>query len=967
DISRHGKTIVAKHVPRPASRSSNVSRRRTLGSEAFAPSPEARDNTLVIDQDFTSKMADAINKYTHNHKTAISRQLAKYERYIKRLKHERSQGKKELEKCASQIEAQARTIQELQDREASMEDQIKSHENESAMAESRTQQIEEKYYMVKGFLNAAIEEQQKLYGNCKKQLREQIKSAHRQLEQKTSELERQQDENRRLSERLQSVKTETNGLESLVAQNKEILEKLDEQHTAASKKTKEVETETQAKQLNREIKALLKLLAGQPLEFINIQNSNKELAECITSKANEMAWCQNATEESTRKFYTDIETLVKQVLEHLNQQNQDTSQELSRLTEECGGLSVLVKFGENRCQELEAEIDAMKEDADKKDKEIHDLDEKLFHFQATDIDLRAAQQKVLSAEMDRQRLEDEVQSKVTTIKSLEEMLREKNEAHTLELSKYTTSLTKLNQMLRDKEDESRTAVEKSTELARSEMRIEMEKADAEAKKTLRLVEKERDAAAACVERLKQDLHTNEDKSGHDAQTIDSLKNSLAAAESLLGNLADEVKRRTSDLEELRARETAAMKTLEERISSVEKTAAERLGETRHLLIAIQQFIVALRKWSEWGPLPLEIREILTDFEANPPSYEEMDARFSEIVEKITAVIGIQQPPAPVPEMVIQDDSSSRFFPKDDNMLLDLHSPEQHGTGGGENMSLRPKYQQQAVFGNRPNDESLSRILSLLHDQRRVEVRSPALDLQQEPSPPSVEQEKAMRREAQQPRPIIKRSSQSDNRAAPMESALGTRDPKSTSQRGGGMELSTGSVPNDVYQDDDTSDDGTFTRRMDPVQPKRPVSLSRQQEPTMPSGQQQEPGRSDGQQKGKKVAGRKSHGSTVPTKRKSGPEETGRKLLKIKKSALTEESQQSLSSQDFPDGNGFGPRHPVERGLSPPESQTFSQGSFAGGLASQSQGPTKTTRTYATRQKNSQLTGPRDNSQSQLRI
>lgn len=43
------------------------------------------------------------------------------------------------------------------------------------------------------------------------------------------------------------MKTETNGLESLVAQNKEILEKLDEQHTAASKKTKEVEAETQAK------------------------------------------------------------------------------------------------------------------------------------------------------------------------------------------------------------------------------------------------------------------------------------------------------------------------------------------------------------------------------------------------------------------------------------------------------------------------------------------------------------------------------------------------------------------------------------------------------------------------------------------------------------------------------------------------------------------------------------------------
>lgn len=47
------------------------------------------------------------------------------------------------------------------------------------------------------------------------------------------------------------MKTETNGLESLVAQNKEILEKLDEQHTATIKKTKEVEAETQAKSVHK--------------------------------------------------------------------------------------------------------------------------------------------------------------------------------------------------------------------------------------------------------------------------------------------------------------------------------------------------------------------------------------------------------------------------------------------------------------------------------------------------------------------------------------------------------------------------------------------------------------------------------------------------------------------------------------------------------------------------------------------
>jgi len=185
DISRHSKTIVVNHGHRPPSRSSNVSRRRAvpqkshvshiselpseLCDESVAPSPDARQNRLAIDHDFTSNMANVINKYTQHHKSAIDRQMAKYDKYIKRLKYERAQGKKELEKFASQIEAQAHTIQELQDREALMADQIRSHENESARAEARTQQLEGKYYTVKGVLNAAIEEQQQLYTKAKLQ------------------------------------------------------------------------------------------------------------------------------------------------------------------------------------------------------------------------------------------------------------------------------------------------------------------------------------------------------------------------------------------------------------------------------------------------------------------------------------------------------------------------------------------------------------------------------------------------------------------------------------------------------------------------------------------------------------------------------------------------------------------------------------------------------------------------------
>ena len=50
-----------------------------------------------------------------------------------------------------------------------------------------------------------------------------------------------------LSETLKRVKFESSGLDSLMVQNKEILERLNEQHTAGIKKSRQVEEETQAK------------------------------------------------------------------------------------------------------------------------------------------------------------------------------------------------------------------------------------------------------------------------------------------------------------------------------------------------------------------------------------------------------------------------------------------------------------------------------------------------------------------------------------------------------------------------------------------------------------------------------------------------------------------------------------------------------------------------------------------------
>ena len=71
--------------------------------------------------------------------------------------------------------------------------------------------------------------------------------AQQQLRTKTDEFEREQDSNRVLSETLKRVKVESSVLDSLTVQNKEILERLNEQHTAGIEKGRRVEEETRAK------------------------------------------------------------------------------------------------------------------------------------------------------------------------------------------------------------------------------------------------------------------------------------------------------------------------------------------------------------------------------------------------------------------------------------------------------------------------------------------------------------------------------------------------------------------------------------------------------------------------------------------------------------------------------------------------------------------------------------------------
>ena len=256
------------------------------------------------------------------------------------------------------------------------------------------------------------------------------------------------------------------------------------------------------------------------------------------------------------------------------------------------------------------------------------------------------------------------------------------------------------------------------------------------------------------------------------------------------------------------------------------------------------------------------------------------------------------------------------------------------------MRLRPRGEQRNGIGHDTNGQSLGVAHIIMYGQnRRVEVRSPALGLQEEPSPPSVAEEKIMRREAQQPRPIMKKLSQGSDRTNPTVS-------------------------------NDEAFNGVFTRNVDQEDSQGPPSGQPEGHWTL-SGQREfaNPG---GKQPGKKLASKantraaqKHQMSTVPSKRKLLPdaplsEGPTCRPVRIKRQSLTEESQLSLESQAPPARDGLETPLSMDHRLSPPDSQNYSQSSSARGLASQSQGMSRTARTYG---HGSQAQG---NSKSQLR-
>ncbi|KAH7630330.1 hypothetical protein B0T09DRAFT_400227 [Sordaria sp. MPI-SDFR-AT-0083] len=901
-LQRHHTTgeprAVHKQSPRPPLEGSNVSRRRaavsttarseiiditsTPGSEIIRLSPTTNNKSIEISQEFTKDLAGVLNRFTTQHNSTRQELKEKYHNYIKQLKKKIKDREHEAKGYLAQIEEQASDIRELDHSNGKMANKIDELEHSKgemtrkitemeAVLEAtieRGSKAEDKYRKVKDHLNAAIEEQQKLYlmsksqwektikevreterrhgaaleetlqkaevirhqmlekvrqtvGQCRQDTAElygQIDNLTRQIEQKDAELNHKKEAVRMLSQQLETLKITNGGFEALESQQKDILGKMEEQNAQAiqTQARNEDAFGTRLDQIAEQVGSVSKAVSEQPQAL---------LAGCVAEKEETLKTCQVELKDLQKRFE--------------NQQ---------------------VQFSQLQAHAVELEVS-------------HE-------------DNQPLNQQLQLAQAEIERLEAEVRSRTAAISQLEKTIQSKEEAYVSEVKQFGSQVQQLNQLILDKEAAIESASSKSVDLVRRELLAEKERETAELNKKISQLRSERDTLHQAATQLRQERARREEAESQQARMIESLKANLAIAENKSSSLAEELKTRSDDLAESRHQRSTRISALGADLAVWQKKAAELeanytgLQETeRQHTSAIESLKVTLASAeSKCSSLSEELKaksleleksnqrrsSRITDLEKELASWQEkaaqLQATYSKVqkideerkgklrecltaIEQLAVKEGIVDPDADTVKLFDDRITLDEVWPKISNVveqlmkvastkyqtILDKQRQQleayeeitsQAGLSTNEdsqaslvnacdnlstnedsqaslinacnNLGMNPPQETQggnpdgiADMGSTPPDmEETSppflqhRVVMGLQDQgRRVAVRRPTstegIRKVPLPPPPSVAQEKSRRREAVPPKSIMKRVTRSVSREQLIENSSGS--------------------------------------------------------------------------------------------------------------------------------------------------------------------------------------------------
>ncbi|KAL1838695.1 hypothetical protein VTJ49DRAFT_2285 [Mycothermus thermophilus] len=758
------------------------------------------DRRAHVAHEFTASMASVINDFTLHHKAELEEQKKKYHAHIKGLKKKLAKHAEVLAQQQSYIEAQNHEIGVLQQSGEQLVAQLKDIEVKLGESESRVRKMEQKYQTCKTHLNAAIKEQQTLYKGSKERCEQAIKQmqemerSHRaeaesavqkaevireqmterlrqtiaqnkaeaaelygtienltmQLSEKEAELNQEREHVRSLSEKLKALKESSQGFQELAVQGKEILKKLEEQQSEAEERHRQSAEALREKlaSLASRLDGLAEMMSRQPKELDGLRQAQEESFNSVTSKIGEILSLQTASGEATSQLSSDIDHHMEKIWKRLDDQLESLSRHLAEKAEENGMMSTLYRRKEDECQQHAKEAaslrDVVKEQAD----QIQELEKALEACDFLQHENEDFAQRVEALDTETAQLKEEVQSKTTALAELRARLDAAETAHAAEVRNYKSSLQTLTQALQEQSRGSELAAQQAAEQARREAQAEADKAQRETERSLRDAQHERDTLLEKVEQLKRQIQEQEQSHAQGAATIHSLNERLTAEEGKRKTTAEQLAQRSARLVEVESKLIARTAQLETDLKTAQDRIKDLDEEARRERTRAEALVVGLERWVEREGHGVDGLSFLKD---GSKSAEDISTGLTQVLGKL----GLSERSN---TGLIEESQPAEFSQGIAVMFSGGLSRNMTNSGlpgfkeGGSQEPLADSGGQEAV--NEMTPTGPLQFASALDHLRRVVVRSPA-NVPEEPAPPSVDQEKTRRREAEQPRSIMK--------------------------------------------------------------------------------------------------------------------------------------------------------------------------------------------------------------------
>ena len=452
----------------------------------------------------------------------------------------------------------------------------------------------------------------------------------------------------------------------------------------------------------------------------------------------------------------------------MDNQLESLASQLTSKAEEQGKTEALYKKQVSECEKHQKELSQLREIAQQQADKIHELENDLLAMDAAYEDNKETIDYLQSIEAEANQLREELTSKTAALTELQNKLNEKTQAYASEIEILSSNLMKLSQAAKEKEKAFHVATEKAVENACQEFRLEMQAAKADAEKRLSEKQQELDSISAQLERSKQELQEKERSEHQVAVVINSLQESLASAEAKAATATQELAQLTASAEQLRSDLGSRIKTLEEELTNNKKRVSEYEEQVISQDAKYRALTSALEQWALKQGLDVDS---LTFLKSSNGSAEEINAGIMRVLEQL---VELNQ------KKTNSESDHSGLSPMNNNAAGPAnHSGSQKTqliqeipTEGHQDQWVQPGPRKRSLsepaevssdIGIAAGGTLSSLQVKRLDQIRRVVVRSPA-DVPSESNAPSVDQEKARRREGVQPKSIMKRVTRSTSAA-----------------------------------------------------------------------------------------------------------------------------------------------------------------------------------------------------------